>query len=161
MKPLDLMWGLKDVEFDAPAIWGARAILTLETEQLKTESKYHDVVELLWDRQELRADDGVSREDLKLALNGRTGKPGAIVKFIKLAYNSKLNFYTAEPQKVVVGNVEFYFSTKDSHGYLYITARLAPNQAACRTLICGICGKSKPREESGEHMCNECFAKSK
>ena len=110
-----LTFGLKHPAIPvAPAFWGARAIYS------------RGEVDLLWDRQDLVADDDKAKEKLKKALNAAAG----LKKFCKWAGGYQFADDNAEVQELVTKNgVHFWASTNASYGYLYITAILEDKRA--------------------------------
>lgn len=122
MKASDLAWGLRDAAIEAPALWGARAIFT------------ERVVDFLWDRQDLRADDPAAKTLLMAHLNGTRGNGGngrgAIAKFKRLVDRGAVEIPEGrEPAVIALDGVRFYASELDSSGYLYVTAHLIEKEA--------------------------------
>lgn len=115
----ELGFGYRGVEIIAPALWGARAIFT------------GGIVDIVWDRQDLKSDDDKSKRALIDALNGPGvgGEGGALGLF--RAHMRRLVRQGYDEERGGLVNVEFEgvlftCSTNESCGYLYITARLAP-----------------------------------
>jgi hypothetical protein len=117
-----LQWGYKAPSIEAPALWGARAIYGRDFGR----NLYR--TELLWDRQDLKADTDEAREALKRKLNGTAKRKGALHRFLKLADAAKFPGDVDIDEKAAsldVDGVTFTFWTAGQSGYLYITARLA------------------------------------
>lgn len=151
----NLGFGYTRDEIRAPALWGARAIFT------------GGIVDIVWDRQDLKADDAASKKALIAALNspepGSRRNPGAIARF-----KMRVEGMVAEGKidtdddgttviRETIDGVVFLASTNGSHGYLYMTAWLAaaePKAEKPRTHgyaapeypkdgLCTICGKRR------------------
>jgi hypothetical protein len=107
MKIADLQFGFKRTPIaEAPAFWGARAIYS------------RGEVDLLWDRQDLVADDDAAKARLKKAVNA------ALKKFCKWAGGHQFAQDNSEVRELVTKGVHFWASTNASYGYLYVTAAL-------------------------------------
>lgn len=118
----DLGFGYARQEIRAPALWGARAIFT------------GGIVDIVWDRQDLKADNAAAKKALIAALNGpepgSRRNPGAIARF-KMRVEGMVVDGKIDPDEregiqheVEIDGVLFTCSTNGSHGYLYITAHL-------------------------------------
>jgi hypothetical protein len=107
MKIAELAFKLtrEPVPEEAVAAWGARAI-------------YNGQVDLVWDRQDLKADDDELKEKLKRKLNG-----GALAAFMNWAEDRFFGHHD-DVQSFTNRGVRFWASTNASYGYLYVTATL-------------------------------------
>jgi len=125
MKSSELAFGLKSAGVEAPVLWGARAIYT------------GLVVDLLPDRQDM-----VGTEEDRKAFREKMNA-GPLRKFIRWA-KDRFEPSRADVEAVVIGGVEFTCSTNASYGYLYITARPAPEGSVETEVppvgICKVCG---------------------
>jgi hypothetical protein len=117
----DLSFGLKQSTIEAPALWGARAILN-------TVRGGNLLVDIVWDRQDLKGEKEADFLALQRKLNGTKSRKGAIQAFCDAVFKGKV--YPADlPEQVepvTLKGVEFHACTMRNSGYLYITARLAP-----------------------------------
>jgi hypothetical protein len=118
MKANMLGFGLLSDTIEAPALWGARAIFTGR------------VVDFLWDRQALIADETAAGQKVKAnliaVLNGPGGNGKGAISGFKLAIDSGVVDVPNEgpPATLDVRGARFHFSERGSHGYLYVTAHL-------------------------------------
>ena len=75
---------------------------------------------MLYDRQDMKADDDVLKEKLKRKLNGR-----ALAAFRSWAGDWRFDQKSEDVETLVVHGVHFTASTNASYGYLYVTAALS------------------------------------
>lgn len=146
-KAIDLEWGFKLVapqdgtepsaNIEAPALWGARLIL----------NDIHagrPVVELLFDRQDLKADTEEAKAALVKALDGEKKGEGAIKALIDFLTREARHYRISRESRDrfdrTLRGVRFRGSPNASHGYVYVTANLE-NLSTCDG--CGAGGEHK------------------
>lgn len=106
----ELEWGIKDKDIQAPAIWGARVLVEQGYRGKETYS-------LLWDRQGAVGPEE-ARRGLQAALNG--GAIDALFDYFKESLeDDEVDHF------LVRKGVKFWYSTRKSCGYVYVTGVLA------------------------------------
>lgn len=115
MKASELTWGLKSVEIEAPALWGARCILEEWTARRETVMRRR--LDVVWDRQGAQGDES-ARSALLDALND-----GGALDALREHFKSDRD----DPEDVIThatfAGVLFTYRLRG--GYVYVTARLA------------------------------------
>lgn len=156
MKASELEWGFKDEAIEARALWGTRYIIT----------QYGRGLDLLWDRQCIRADLSVQAEEEKKklikALDGPNKGDGALKMLQGYVKENPVDATSDAVFEVNLGGVKFTASPNGSHGYLYATARLTeepdswkpkppePEKPPTRCIICG------RKRKLTEGICKDC-----
>ncbi len=117
MRADQLTWGAKWLDIEAPALWGARCILSYGPRDKR--GKRDVLLDILWNRQDLQGDDVDAHDRLAAALNG-----GGIAAYRKALEGGHLPS-TFGPDVVVrhtYHGLEFAHVVRGE--YLYVVARL-------------------------------------
>lgn len=174
MNSNDLAWGWKpEPPIEAPALWGARLLI-----QHCHSGGYSDkaVVEVLWDRQDCRAEDSDDRHALVAKLDGKrenvqgfasetssserglalfsrpSGALSALLAYLARGLRScRIDPAGRETFDVTLRGVRFRGSPNGSHGYVYVVACLE-NVATCDG--CGTGGEHGTKTYPG--LCVKC-----
>jgi hypothetical protein len=108
-----LLFGCRDPNFTAPALWGCRAI-----NEQRTATPYLDIV---WDRQSAIGP-VVEKKALCMRLDGEDGRPSALKAFCDAYAAGGIETDNEMLEFEIIHGVEFIYKT--AGGYCYISARL-------------------------------------